>query len=71
MSNLAVSPSRLWQLRAAIHGAAQNYIASESSTLPRITNTTPKQLKKIGYRPWTIIGFWNVTTLLEEGAQTH
>ena len=34
-------------------------------------NTTPKQLKKVGYRPRIMIGFWNVRTLLKEGAQTH
>ena len=38
---------------------------------PRIINTTPKQLKEIGYRPRTMIAFWNVRTLLEEGAQIH
>ena len=45
------------------------YIASETSTQPRITNTTPKQLKTIGYRPRTMIGFWNVRTLLQGGIQ--
>ena len=49
----------------------KNYIASETSTQPRIINTTPKQLKKISYRPRTLIKFLNVTTLLEQGAQTH
>ena len=38
---------------------------------PRITTQTPEQLKKIGYGPRTMIGFWNVRTLVEEGAQTH
>ena len=61
----------LWRLRPAIYGAAQNYIASETSIQSRITNTTRKQLKKIGYRPRTMIRFWNVRTVLEEGAQTH
>ena len=54
MSNSAGSPSTLW---LPIYGAAQNYIASETSTQPRITNTTPKQLKKIGYRSRTVIEF--------------
>ena len=71
MSNSAGSPSTLWRLRPVIYGAAQNYIASETSTQPRIINTTPKHLKQIGYRPRTMIGFWNVRTLLEEGSQTH
>ena len=31
MSNSAGSPSTLWRLRPAIYGAAQNYIASETS----------------------------------------
>ena len=61
MSNSAGSPSTLWRLRPAIYGAAQ--------TQPRNINTTPKQLNKIGYRPRTKIGFWNVRTLL--GTQTH
>ena len=67
----AGSPSTLWRHRPAIYRAAQNYIASETSTQPRIINTTPKQLKKISYRPRTLIKFLNVTTLLEQGAQTH
>ena len=71
MSNSAGSSSVLWRLRHAIYGAAQNYITSGTSTQPRIINTTPKQLKKIGYRPRTMIGFWNLRTLLEEGEQTH
>ena len=71
MSNSAGSPSTLSRLRPAMYGAAQNYIASETSTQPGITNTSPKQLKEIGYRHRSMIGFWNVRTLLDEGAQTH
>ena len=71
MSNSAGSPSTVWRLRPAVYGAAQNYIASETSPQPRIIKTTTKQLKKIGYRPRTMIGFWNVRRLLEERTQTH
>ena len=38
MSNLAGNSSTLWRLRPAIYAAAQKYIASETSTQPRITN---------------------------------
>ena len=71
MSNSAGSSGSFCRLRPAIYGAAQNYIASETSTQPRITNQTFKQLNIIGYRIRTMIGFWNVRTLLEKGAQTH
>ena len=68
MSNSTGSPSTIWRLRPAIYKAFQNYIASETTTQPRITNINPKELKKIGYRP-RMIGFWTVRTLLEEGVQ--
>ena len=71
MSNSVGNPSTIWRLRPEIYGAEQNYIPREISTQHRIINTTPKQWKKIGYRPRIMIGFWNVRTLLEEGAQTH
>ena len=49
MSNSASIPSTIWRLKPVIYGAAQNHIASETSTQPRITNTSRKQLKKIGF----------------------
>ena len=65
-----VKLSTLWQLRSVIYGAAQNYVGSETSTQPRITNQTTKQLKKIGYCTRAMIEFWNVRTLLEKGAKS-
>ena len=42
MSNSVGSPSTLWGLGPAIYGVAQIYIASETSTQPRMTTQTPQ-----------------------------